>query len=469
MLKNKHQEENLLIKHEYVLYSAIFLNTLIVVVNTSMFNVALPSIADDFTLTPAASSLIVSSYSTVFAISAVLYSKLANIFQLRNLLTFGMLCLAIGSFLGWFSNTFSLLVLARIIQAAGASSISAIGIIITNRYIPFYRRGTAMARVAAAVTLGFGLGPLMGGVITEYTGWENLFAISLISIVTVPIYQALLPQESSAGERLDIFGLFWLVVGIVSILLLLATKNSLFILGIPFLWLFWKHIVKTESPFIQPKTLKNRTITHLFGIVFITFFINFAIMFVTPLMLVKIFNVTNAAKLGLILFPAAIFSSLASNIIGRAVDRIGALKVILAGICCLFLATFSFSAFGYRSIIIVLLAFIIGSSGFVCITTGVPNLISEFLPYDEVNTAIGILQLCQYIGGAFGVTISGLVLDQFVLSKALNPFWQHSGNEFSQTYLLLSLIAVVAGILYYSLNKNLDSKKIPFQEVKKGI
>ena len=468
LLRKEHQEENLRIKHEYLLYSAIFLNTLIVVVNTSMFNVALPSIAVDFNLSPGASSLIVSSYSTVFAISAVLYSKLSNSFQLKNLLTFGMLCLAVGSLLGMFSNAFYLLVLARVIQAAGASSISALGIIITTRYIPFYRRGAAMARVAAAVTLGFGLGPLLGGVITEYTGWENLFAISILAILTIPVYQYLLPREASFGKKMDVLGLLWLVGGIVSLLLLLATKNSLFIPGILCLWLFWKHIEKAETPFIQPDTLKNRTIAYLFGIVFMTFFINFAIMFVTPLLLVEIFQVTNVAKLGLILFPAAILSSLASNLIGRAVDRFGAMKVILAGICCLFLATFSFSAFGYQSIVIVLIAFIIGSSGFVCITTGVPNLISEHLPPDQANTAIGTLQLCQYIGGAFGVTISGLVLDQFALSKALNPFWHHSGNEFSQAYLFLSLIAMFAGILYYTLNKKQRSKNVPFQEVKKG-
>ncbi|WP_174731338.1 MFS transporter [Mesobacillus harenae] len=456
-----HKDEVLLIKHEYILYSAIFLNTLVTVINTSMFNVALPTIADRFNLEPSSSSLIVSSYSAVFAIGAILYSKLSNSISVRGLLTFGMLCLGAGSLVGFLSNDFYFLVAGRVIQAAGASSISALGVIITSRYIPFYRRGAAMARIGAAITLGFGLGPLLGGVITQYLGWEKLFAISMISMITIPIYRRILPKEERSFVKFDITGLLLMMGSLFSILLLLSTGKLMFLIGLPLIWLFWKHLGRKRHPFLKPEILKNRRVAHLIAIGFMIFFINFSMMFVTPLLLVKIHSVTSPAKLGLILFPAAIFSSLASVLVGRAVDKYGAEKLILAGIGCMFTAAMIFSSLGFQSIFIVLVAFIIAGSGFVCITTGIPNRLSEVLPTEQVNTGIGTLQLFQYIGGAMGVTVSGIILARFSSINAINPFWNGIGTEYSQAYLFLSFAAVTAGGVFYSLSREISPLKIP--------
>ncbi|MBM7648744.1 DHA2 family metal-tetracycline-proton antiporter-like MFS transporter [Bacillus ectoiniformans] len=457
-MRDQETPSGLRVKKEGLLYSAIFLNTLITVMNTSMFNVALPKIAGEFQLMPSTTSLIVSSYSIAFALSAILYSKLANSVPLANLLTFGMACLGIGSLAGMAAVNFPLLVAARVIQAMGASSISALSIIISSRYIPFHRRGAAIGRVAAAVTLGFGLGPLTGGVITEYFGWPVLFAVSIISVITIPAYQLLLPKDRGEKTKLDMAGWAYLGAGVASILLWLATRNILFSAGAPFVWLFWRHIHRVPRPFLNPVLIKNPIFIRLVIIAGSVFFINFSILFLSPLMLAGIHGVSNTAMIGFILFPGAIGSSIASVVVGRMVDKAGAKVIIIFGVACMLVSSLILSSFGDVSYWVIMSVVIVASTGFVCITTGVPNFLTTYLPMNEVSTGIGTLQLFQYMGGAFGVTVSGFILDRGASIQAFNPIWHHPDYQFSQAFLFLALMALLAGAVFYSFSKKLKQE-----------
>ena len=129
-------EPDALIKYEILLFSAVFFNILITIMNTSMFNVAIPTITEFFKVDAQSASIIVSSYSIVFALSAILYSKLSDSVPIKWLLLIGISLLGVGSIIGMITTSYLGLIIARIVQAIGASSITALSIIVTTRYVP---------------------------------------------------------------------------------------------------------------------------------------------------------------------------------------------------------------------------------------------------------------------------------------------------------------------------------------------
>ena len=431
------KEDSPLIKHENILYGVIFLNTLITVMNTSMFNVALPNISDHFQINAGSASLIVSSYSIVFALSAILFTKFSSSIPIRILLTVGIVLLSIGSLIGMLSNSFPLLIAARVIQALGASSISALSIIITTRYIPTHRRGKRLGLVASAVTLGFGLGPLVGGVLTQFLGWEYLFAISLIALIGIPFYLTLLPFETGVKEVFDYNGMLLFFVAVV-LLLSGITYSWIFIpLSVLVMCLYFVHINRHEFPFMQPSLLKEKSFLIIIGIGFIIFFINFSIIFLLPLILTRFFEVGNTALIGLILLPGALTASIVSIFVGKAADQFGAKKVMFFGTLFMPIAAVIASLFGNTSILFIILIFSVSSSSFVCITTSLPNILTEKLPANQLTTGIGTLQLFQYIGGGIGVTITGKLITLF---KDI----QLGNNEYIFVFSTLFIISLVA-------------------------
>lgn len=440
-LENKSIEPNQLIKYEIILYSAIFFNTLITVMNTSMFNVAIPVIIDFYRVNAQYASMIVSSYSIFFAMSAILYSKISASIPIKRLLSIGILFLATGSLIGMTASSYLVLIIARIVQALGASSISALSVIVTMRYIPLKRRGKRLGLVAAAVTLGFGLGPLVGGILTQFLGWRYLFSVSLLSLIGLPFYFLLLPIEKSKKEVFDYLGMFYFFLGIVLLISVFTFSWLLSPLLIIILFIFLKHIKHHKTPFLQPTLLKDRYFISITSIGFVTFFCNFSFLFLLPLTLVRFFGIQSPALIGLILLPGALSAVVTSIIAGRAVDRIGAEWVALTGTLLMVIAGLIGTLFGNISVLIIIIIFSLSSSGFACITASLPNILAKMLPKDQLSTGIGTLQLFQYMGGGIGVTVSGKLLTYL---GDMGPLDFQYGSVFG----VLFIIALSVVVLY---------------------
>ena len=409
---NNSLEPDAFIKYEVLLYAAVFFNILITIMNTSMFNVAIPTITEFFKVDAQSASIIVSSYSIVFALSAILYSKLSASVPIKWLLLIGISLLGVGSLIGIITSSYFGLIVARTIQALGASSISALSIILTTRYVPFNRRGIRLGLVGAAVTLGLGIGPLLGGLLTEFLGWRYLFGVSLLSLIGIPFYFLLLPLEKKTKAVFDYMGMFIFLVAMITFLSAISYSWLVSPFVIAFLVIFLWHIKRHKAPFLQPELL-TKTFLSITGIGFIIFFCNFSFMFLLPLRLARSFGMESSAMIGLTLFPGALTAVVISLLAGRTVDRIGAKRVAFVGIILMATAALTASLFGNTSIILLIIIFSVSSCGFVCITTSLPNMLTKLLPKEQLATGIGTLQLFQFMGGGVGVTVSGKLLTQF--------------------------------------------------------
>lgn len=390
----------------------------LVVMNTTMFNVALPSVLIDLSLTSSTASWIVSGYSIVFAISTLSFSRLSDYIPISRLLLVGLSILGVASVIGFFSNTFYLLLATRILQAAGAGAVPGLAMVLAGRYIPIVRRGKAMAFIASAASLGFGLGPVLGGAITQYLGWNYLFAVTGIVVLFIPFFQRLLPKEEVKKVKFDTIGGMLTALSVTGILLFLSTFSYVILISSIILLVFmWRHIHKINMPFIQPNLLKDRQYIKLLFIGFTAFITHFSTLFLMPLILTVVFE-KDPAEVGMIIFPGAILSAIAAQFIGRFIDRFGNAPLIIFGQMLLLIAALLFAFLSTFTPYYILLTYMFMSTGFSALTSSIANEVSRILPKDEIGSGMGMAQLIQFFGGAFGVTLTGLLI---TIQKELSP------------------------------------------------
>lgn len=422
----------------------------LVVMNTTMFNVALPTVLTELSLTSTTVSWIVSGYSIAFAISSLAFSRLSDYLPISRLLLFGLTLLGLASVIGFFANHFIVLLVARILQAAGAGAVPGLAMVLAGRYIPLSRRGKAMALIASAASLGFGLGPVVGGAITQYLGWNFLFCITGFVWLLMPLFQKFLPKEEVQKGRFDLFGAMLTVASITGLLLFFSTLSMvLIVVTISLLGILWFYLHKTDIPFIQPALFYDFQYMKLLFIAFAAFITHFSTLFLMPIILTEMYG-KGAAEVGLLIFPGAILSALLAHYIGILIDRYGNKPILLFGLCCLCVSVLMFAFFSTISPYFILVSYIVMSPGFSALTSSISNEVTRILPSDKIGSGMGLTQLTQFIGGGFGVTLTGLFLT-LQDGSLLNVIYR---NVFLGIFLLLSLSSFMFVLYNRSLKRN---------------
>lgn len=191
--------------------AAVSLVQLLVSLDLSVINVALPNIGDDLAAGPVELSWFIHAYALTFGGLLLLGGKAADRYGHRRVLLAGLALFGAASLAGGFALTSGHLVAARAIQGVGAAALQPASLAVLSATFP--PGGTARARAfgiwSAMNALGAALGVLIGGVLTEYVGWR------WIMFVNVPVAAAALiltclgvgaDQPRSARGRIDVAG-----------------------------------------------------------------------------------------------------------------------------------------------------------------------------------------------------------------------------------------------------------------------
>ncbi|MGI8313551.1 MFS transporter [Halobacillus mangrovi] len=414
---------------------------LVVVMNTTMFNIALPNILKDFSLLPSEGAWIVSGYSIVLAICTITYTRLSDYYPIRTLLTIGILIFSLSSVLGFFADSYLWLLAARLCQASGAAAIPGLSMVFAGRYIPMTRRGSAFALIASATSLGFGLGPVAGGVITDYLDWNYLFIVTVMVFLVIPVLFRFMPKESSEKGQFDLAGALLSGASATMFLLYISTFNSLYLLvGLISAALLWWRLNRIETPFIQPELVLNRPYRRIVFMSYIGFTLHFAVLFLMPIMLEQVYD-RGAAAIGFIIFPGAILSAIAAIYVGRLIDAYGNLKVLFLAHGLLMISALIFFFFAGVSPYMIMIAYMFTSFGFSSLSSSSTNEISRILPSAQIGTGIGLKQQIHFIGSATGSVVAGILLE---LNK--QPY---TAADFRIPFgLLIVLMAASSSILF---------------------
>ncbi|MEC0168401.1 MFS transporter [Paenibacillus graminis] len=408
----------------------------LVIMNTAMFNLALPDVTETFGISASAASWIVTGYSIMFSIASITYSRLSDFLPIRRLLTIGLLTLGLAAVAGFFSTNFIVLLIVRIVQASGAGAVMSLSLVLFTRYVPLGRRGKAMATIMSSVSLGLGLGPVAGGAITQYFGWNWLFAVTAIILLLVPLFLMLLPKELPSRGSFDALGGVFLGIGTTGLLLFLTSGLWIaLVAGIAAIFLFVSRIRTISDPFVMPALFRNRPYLVLSLVGIASYLCSFATLFLLPQILVHRFGFT-ASHAGFVIFPGSLLAIFVSRSVGRIIDRFGNGGILRFVPLLVLTATVLFALFAGHSWIAVMFVYMIMSLAFTTLSSSVSNEISRVLPSSQIGSGMGLFQLLQFFSGAFGVAMAASALE-----------WQHGlslSAAYSNIYWGLSIAAVIA-------------------------
>ncbi|MBO8170533.1 MAG: MFS transporter [Bacillaceae bacterium] len=419
------------------------------VLNGTMFNVAVPAIAEQFDLSHSEVSWVVAGYVIFFSIGSVTYGKLADKFPVKNLITAGLLIFSTGSLLGSLSQWYFMLVGGRMIQATGAAAIPALAMLVATRYFPSNQRGRVLGVIASTVAFGSGIGPIVGGFITGFLHWRYLFLISLMTLVTIPFFRKWLPEEETKEGRFDIKGALLMAIGIAGFLLFI-TQLIWWMLALSLVFLSWFvwHINKVDDPFIQPSLFVNTHFRYGLVSVFLAVGTVFGMMFMVPLMLKDVYHLS-AEQIGLAMFPGAISAAILGTFGGKLADKKGSIPVVILALCLLMAGFLTLSSLAGHVIWLISLTLIINYVGFSFLQSSMANTVSRTLMPEQTGVGMGIYNLIFFMAGAFSFSIVGKILDYSPDGIVLNPLTGFSSaTSYSNLFFAFILVDLISFVLF---------------------
>lgn len=438
-------------KNNRELLLGLLVFTLIIsVMNATMFNIVLPNISEQFQLSPSQASWIITGYMIVYAIGSVTYGKLTDRYSLKNLLTFGLLLFAIGSIVGLAAIQYWMVIVGRIVQAAGASVIPAIAMIVPVRYFSPESRGRALGTVAIGFSLGLAMGPIIAGVVSSTWNWRVLFVISLLSLLTLPMYRKYLDEEKGVTRKIDFIGGL-LLAGTVAILLLALTNGSIWfaLVGTITLIFFLLRIRYTSAPFINPAIFRNKPFTFGLIITFVMIGISFAIPFITPQLLSSV-NHSSPVFIGMVMLPSSLMAAFLGRRGGKLADEKGNPFLVYTAAALLLIGFISLSSVVDMPPVFIGIFLIFGAVGQSFMQIAMSNTVSRTLSKEHIGVGMGLFSMITFISTATSTAVIGKILDLGTSTIRLNPIPQNSTTIiYSNIFMVLAILIVVVAAFYY--------------------
>ncbi|ARP81197.1 MFS transporter [Bordetella genomosp. 8] len=198
----------------WIVAAGFFMQTL----DTTIVNTALPAIARDLGVPPLTLKPVVVAYMITMAMIMPASGWLADRFGSRKVYFFAILAFVLGSFLCACSATPTQLVMARVVQGAGASMLLPVGRLTVLRTVPPAQFISSLAFIAIGGQIGPIFGPVLGGVFVEMLSWHWIFLINVpVGLVGMwAVRRHMPPQAREDTPRFDFIGCLLLATWLVS-------------------------------------------------------------------------------------------------------------------------------------------------------------------------------------------------------------------------------------------------------------
>ena len=437
-----------------VLVAAVFVSVL----NSSMVNVTVPVIGQEFGASAGQVGWVITGYLLVYAVGIPLYGRVSDLFSLRSTFTLGLVVFALGSLVCALAPSLLVLVLGRILQAAGGAAVPALANASVAKLLPPGDRGGALGLIVSSVGIGAAVGPVVGGALTGLAGWQSLFYASLVLAIVLAVGAwFVLPHTRPSGERsFDILG--GVLLGLAAGLFLFGvTQGQVEGFGSALSWgsfvgsvvaavgFAWR-ITTAAHPFAPPDLFQNGPYVAVVVVGFFTMLANVTALVFVPLLVSEV-NGLSAGRAGLVLAPGAIALALLSPYAGRLSDRIGVRTPLFAGLAVMLLSALFLSTFAVGGSAVLVATGMLGlGSGFAFVNPSATAAAAAVLPREEVGVGLGIHQGLFFLGGGTGPAVIGafFAARQGAGAGALNPLYGLGAAPFSDAFLMVCVALVVS-------------------------
>jgi EmrB/QacA subfamily drug resistance transporter len=418
-------------KSKWYILIVVVMFTFMSTLDGSIVNVALPKMAESLGVTTSNIQLVATSYLIAIAGTILIFGKLGDMFGKTKIFKFGIALFTLGSFLCGATSSFSVLILARIIQAIGAAGTMANSQGIITEVFPPYERGKALGLVGTFVALGSLVGPGLGGIIVGATGWEYIFLINVpIGVVVLGLSFKLFPKnhhENQPDERLDVMGALLFMFTIVPLFLSLneglkyGFTNPFILTGFTIAVLSFLAFILVEKrrkyPLIQLEMFDNKLFTLSIFCGFISFVAIFCSNIILPFYLQNVRSYT-PQHAGLLLMVYPLILTVVAPFGGSLSDKIGSEILTFIGLLFTSVGLFMMSTLNENTSLITMILFIATMS----VGNGLfqsPNnsLVMSTVARDKLGIAGSINALIRNLGMVCGIALSTTLLYSMMSAK----------------------------------------------------
>lgn len=450
-----------------------------VVLDISIVNVALPTIAKQLHFIPSNLQWVITAYTLTFGGFLLLGGRAADLYGRKKIFLTAVVAFSLASLLCGLAHTDTQLIIARAIQGLTAAIMSPAALsIVISEFSEGKERNAALGVWAAVAAGGSAVGVLLGGVITQYIGWRwNFFVNLFIGALVLIVANRLLPRhegEETKKSQLDLPGAATATLGLISLVYGLSsapndgwgskTVVSFMTIGVVLLIAFVFNESRAEHPLMPLSLFKIRNVTggNLTALAIACTL--FSMFFFVTLYLQQILHYS-PVKTGLCFLPITFIIAIVSGVVAKYVGRIGYKPFLVVGPLVLAFGLYLLSGMRangtYWHDIFPGLSICAFALGLVFIamtlaaTSGVPKHIS--------GLASGVFNTSQQVGGAIGLAILSVAyastFKSDIASRKSYPVSQVNGYSSGlHIGVGLAIFAAVIALLVIK-NQKVDAKE----------
>jgi EmrB/QacA subfamily drug resistance transporter len=395
------------------------LSLLVVVIDNTILNTALPTLARVLHAGTSSLQWITDAYTLCFAALLIPAGALGDRFGRRISLLGGLSVFALGSIAAALSSGTGTLIAARVVMGLGATFVMPATLSILNAVFPPKERPQAIAAWSAVAGAGIVIGPTLGGLLLTHYWWGSVFLIN-VPLVAIAIAGVLLTVPETAepgGHRLDILGTLLVagsLVGIVDAIIEAPSRGwtapvtlAEIAAGLGAIGLFTWWELRIAHPLIDLRIFASRAFSAAAASVTVVFFALFGSLFVLTqyLQLVHGYSPLSA---GVRALPFALAMGAVSPLSPILARRLGTRLIIPAGMALMGLGLLDLSTAGvHTSYPPLALAVAIMGAGMGLVMAPASTTIMTTVPGHQAGAGSAINDTIREVGGALGIAIIG--------------------------------------------------------------
>jgi DHA2 family multidrug resistance protein len=331
------------VPHRGLITVSIMLATIMQVLDTTIANVALPSMTGDLDASQDTITWVLTSYIVAAAIMTPVTGWLADRVGRRQLFLTTIVGFTATSMACGLAPSLETMVLFRILQGLFGAAIVPLSQTFLLDINPKERHGQAMAIWGAGIMVGPIIGPTLGGWLTEALNWRWVFFINLpVGIIAFLGSAAYLPEVARRLRRFDFFGFAMLSLGVGALQLMLDRGGEVdwfsaweiwieLGLAITGIWIFTVHLATAHDPFVDPKIFADRNFVTGLVLIFIVGIVLLASLALLPPMLSHVFGYSTITT-GLVMAPRGVGTMISMILVGRLLRLVDARCLVIAGL-----------------------------------------------------------------------------------------------------------------------------------------
>ncbi|HUY62508.1 MAG TPA: DHA2 family efflux MFS transporter permease subunit [Candidatus Paceibacterota bacterium] len=419
--------------HPWLVLITVMLGTLLIGLDRTVVNLAVPKIIGDFSISVTTAAWIATAYIISNAVFVPVFGKLGDLIGNRIIYQWSFVGFIIVSVFTGLSWNFGSLVTFRVIQGfVGAAIYPTAMSLIAKSFTDTKARAQALGIWSSSFAVSAVIGPLIGGYLIDNFSWRMIFYINLPIgigglIMTLLFLPHDLPEERGT---FDWFGSILLAGAITSMVLVLdqgqmwgwlSTASWLCYIGTVLFGLFtyaWE--TRHTHPIIDFKMLRNPTIVSVLAVSFISFGGMMGAMFLLPVF-TQTFLGYDATQSGYLFVPMAlalpIFAPLGARLAIAFHPRYTVSFGMAVGALGLYLLRVLDPAMTSADFVLPLVLF---GAGLGLGMAPLTNAATTAVPLHEVGMSSGLLNLMRNIGGAFGIAVFGTLLSNSINTNVLS-------------------------------------------------